>query len=119
MSVIMFFSAFNVDPLTVVCSPVPFPNQIYLKLHFMESETVYPVYYLELIPNVLEQARSVLEQEQASGLLQTVDYPCFPQGDSLAGMNNTELIIMDLSLLLEWIVYYNLMETALVYLKSN
>lgn len=48
--------------------PVPLPNQIYLKLYFMESETVYAVYYLELIPGVLERGRSELEQDQASGL---------------------------------------------------
>ena len=34
-------------------------------------------------------------------------------------MNNAQLILMDLSILLECIVYYNLIETALICLNTN
>lgn len=49
--------------------PDPFPNQIYLKLHFMEFEMVYPVYYLELDTQCSLIGKICNEQEQSSGLL--------------------------------------------------
>lgn len=53
MSVIIVFLGFQRWSTDCGVFPVQFPNQVYLKLYFMESETVYPVYYLELIPDVL------------------------------------------------------------------
>lgn len=53
MSVIIVFLCFQCWSTDCGVFPVPFPNQIYLKLHSMESEMVYSVYYLELIPSVL------------------------------------------------------------------
>lgn len=54
MSIIIVFLCFQCGSTDCGVFPVPFQDQSYLKLYFMESERVYSVYYLELIPHVLE-----------------------------------------------------------------